>query len=102
MFALLSASYMLSLLVADPCISKMEDVPGKNETIVYKCYSPGHTVPPLIKDETRVPAVEPPATKLAAVAPKQKNPYRKKVSHRCGTKTPVWYVKNGSKRYRCK
>ena len=52
MFALLSASYMLALLTADPCISEMENVPGKNETIVYKCFPPDVKS---LKDETRVP-----------------------------------------------
>ncbi len=94
MFALLSASYMLGLLVADPCVSEIETPPGKNETVVYKCYPPGHETPELLKDQTRVPATVLPAP----VAPKP----TKKVSHRCGAKTPVWYVKNGSKRYRCK
>lgn len=97
MFALLSASYMLGLLVADPCVSEKEDVPGKNETVVYKCYAPGHKAPELLKDETRVPATVLPAP----VAPKVVKP-PKKVAHRCGSKTPVWYVRNGNKRYRCK
>jgi hypothetical protein len=100
MFALLSASYMLGLLVAEPCVSEMENVPGKNETIVYKCTTPGHTVPPLIKDEARVPATELPLPEEPKVADKPIK--RKKVAHRCGSKTPVWYVKNGTKRYRCK
>ena len=98
MFALLSASYMLALLTADPCISEMENVPGKNETIVYKCYPPDVKS---LKDETRAPAivlpppVKPPETKLAENK-------TKKASHRCGSKTPVWYTKNGNRRYRCK
>lgn len=102
MFALLSASYMLGLLTADPCISEIETPPGKNETIVYKCFPPGHKAPVLLKDETRVPAtVLPPPVAPKVEKPKAVKP-PKKVAHRCGSKTPVWYVKNGNKRYRCK
>jgi hypothetical protein len=63
MFALLSASYMLALLAADPCISEMENVPGKNETIVYKCFPPDVKA---LKDE------------LVEADAWQKNPYKKK------------------------
>ena len=92
---LLSAGYMLGLLTANPCVSDMENVPGKNETIVYKCYAPDHKFP---KDETRVPATAlPPPVEPKAVKDKPK-----KVAHRCGSKTPVWYTKDGNRRYRCK
>jgi hypothetical protein len=63
MFALLSASYMLALLTADPCVSEMENVPGKNETIVYKCFPPDVKA---LKDE------------LSEADAWQKNPYKKK------------------------
>lgn len=63
MFALLSASYMLALLAAEPCISEVENVPGKNETIVYKCYPPDVKS---LKDE------------LAEADAWQKNPFKKR------------------------
>lgn len=63
MFALLSASYMLALLTADPCISEVENVPSKNETIAYKCFPPDVKSP---KDE------------LAEADAWQKNPFKKR------------------------
>lgn len=95
MFALLSAGYMLGLLVANPCVSEKEDVPGKNETIVYKCFPPEHKLP---KDETRVA----PTALPAPVEKKVEKTKTKKIAHRCGSKTPVWYTKDGNRRYRCK
>ena len=100
MFALLSAAYMLGLVVADPCVSEKYDVPGKNETVVYKCVRTGHAIPPMIKDPARVPAAYiPPEKPEVADKPAKQT---KKVSRLCGSKTPLWYVKNGKKRYRCK
>lgn len=95
--ALLSAGYMLGLLTANACVSESKVVPERNETIVYKCYPPNHGLP-MTKDETRVPAtVLPPPVEKEIVKGKPK-----KVSHRCGPKTPVWYTKDGNRRYRCK
>lgn len=61
--ALLSAGYMLSLLTADPCVSEVENIPSKNETVAYKCFPPDHKLP---KD------------KLTKADAWQKNPYKKK------------------------
>jgi hypothetical protein len=67
MFALLSASYMLSLLVADPCISEVYNVPGKNETVAHKCF------PPMVKGQVQ----DDPLNTITEAAAKQKNPYKK-------------------------
>jgi hypothetical protein len=80
----------------------MDHRPDVQETVVYKCPFDPHKLPPMSKEQARVP---PTVDKLMEAEAKQKNPYKKptkKVSHRCGSKTPVWYTKNGSKRYRCK
>ena len=67
MFALLSASYMLALLTADPCISEVENVPSKNETIAYKCLPPDVKS---LKDD------------LAEADAWQKNPFKKRNNHK--------------------
>lgn len=83
--ALLSAGYMLSLLTADPCVSEVENIPSKNETIAYKCFPPNHKLP---KDDTRVspsllpPSIRPVETKLAEAKAKQQNPYKKRTKKR--------------------
>jgi hypothetical protein len=91
MFALLSAGYMLGLMVTNPCFSEAENAPDKNATTIYKCYPPGHALP---KDQTRVPA--------AALPPPVEPPKPAKKASRCGNKKAVWYIKNGKKRYRCR
>lgn len=80
MFALLSASYMLGLLVAKPCISEMKYVPEKNETIVYKCVRSGHAIPPMLKDHTRVPAayIPPEVDEPKVVTKPKKKKYAKR------------------------
>jgi len=73
MFALLSASYMLSLLVADPCISEVYNVPGKNETVAHKCFPPKQETPPKVKGQVQ----DDPLNTITKAAAKQKNPYKK-------------------------
>jgi len=71
MFALLSASYMLSLLAADPCVSEVYNVPGKNETVAHKCF-------PLKREGQMQTPMADPLTTIAEANARQKNPYKKK------------------------
>jgi hypothetical protein len=75
MFALLSASYMLALLAADPCVSEVENVPSKNETIAYKCFPPDVKPP---KKQTWIPSF----LLLTEADAWQKNPYKKRDNHK--------------------
>lgn len=93
----------LALLTA-PCESPLESKAG--EIVAYQC------PPPAVQGPPRPPFwwgnIDMSRTVHAAAdvpePPKQKAQARvkKKASRLCGAKHPVWYVKNGKKRYRCR
>jgi hypothetical protein len=73
--ALLSAAYMLGLMTSEVCPSEVREVPGRNETIAYKCVLPHKKA----KDQSRIP----PTVQVAeAPPPVKKKSYRQKKKRR--------------------
>ena len=78
------------------------------ELVAYQCPPPAVQGPPRPPfwwgniDMKRTVHVAADAAEIAKSAPKEQTQVKKKRSILCGARTPVWYTKNGRKRYRCK
>lgn len=107
---MIEVAVALALLTA-PCESPLE-LKAK-EIVAYQCPPPAVQGPPRppfwwgnidMKRTVHLAADVPEATPEATpeAAPKEQARVKKKVSKLCGVKTPVWYTKNGKRRYRCK
>ncbi len=91
-------------LTTIPCQSPVESMPG--HTLAHQCPMPPVAGPPRPPfwwgnvDMTRTVHM---AADVPETPPKKvKSRVKKKVTRLCGAKSPVWYRKNGKKRYRCR
>ena len=102
---MISPALAVALLVA-PCVSQVDHQP--RESVAYRCPAPevqGPPRPPFWWFHRQKFAAE--AEQALAVAPppkvvKKSQARVKRAKDRCGSKTAVWYVKNGKRRYRCR
>jgi hypothetical protein len=58
MFALLTASYVLAVVTAEPCISEVDVSPDKSKTVIYKCVPRENRIPELLANPFKMPPVE--------------------------------------------
>lgn len=102
---MISPALAVALLVA-PCVSQVDHQP--RESVAYQCPAPevqGPPRPPLwwfhrqkFAAESEQALAVPPPPKVV----KKSQARIKKATRLCGSKRPVWYVKAGKKRYRCR
>lgn len=98
------------VLLTAPCESPLELKAG--EIVAYQCPLPAVQGPPrppfwwgnidmkrTVHMAADVPEV---AATITESALKEQARVKKKVSKLCGARTPIWYTKNGKRRYRCK
>lgn len=75
------------------------------ELVAYQCPSPaiqGPPRPPFWWGNIDMKRTVHVAADAAQDEPKTQTQVKKKRSRLCGARTPVWYTKNGKRRYRCK
>lgn len=79
---MLSTSYVIGVLLSQPCDSHIDHRPAVHETVAYKCPFDEHKLPPMAKKQTRItPTYLPIAIdRVMEMAARQKNPYRKYTS----------------------